>query len=100
VELLFVILGGLIIGLIVRYSLPSRDMTGAILIPAVATAGAALIWEILTWLQLPYNGPWIWIITFGVVAIASVFVDLWLARRRSHSDERAFRAALKRGVQA
>ena len=94
-ELLFVALGGLIIGLIVRYSLPGRDMTGAVVIPALATAGAAIIWEILTWLRMPYNSPWIWVITFGLVAIKSVVVDIWLVRRRTKSDQRAFGAAAK-----
>ena len=99
-ELLCVILGGLIIGLVVRYSLPGRDMTGAIVIPALATAGAAVIWEILTWLHMPYDSPWIWVITFGLVAIKSVVADLWLSRRRKHSDELAFQESLKSGARA
>ena len=99
-ELIFAILGGLIIGLIVRYSLPGRDMTGAIVIPAIATAGAAILWEIATWLRLPSSNPWVWVVVFAIVAIKSVFVDLWLARRRKHSDEVAFEAALKAGPRA
>lgn len=93
-ELLFAALGGLIIGLIVRYSMPNRDRMGALLIPASATAAAAVIWEILTWLQMPYDGTWIWVITFGVTAIKSVLFDLWLTRRRIARDERDFAAAL------
>ncbi len=94
-ELLFVALGGLIIGLVVRYSLPGRNMTGAVVIPGLATAGAAVIWEILTWLRMPYNSPWIWVITFGLVAIKSIVVDVWLVRRRKKHDEAAFEAAVK-----
>ena len=93
-ELLFAALGGLIIGLIVRYSLPGRDRMGAILIPGTAMAAAAVIWEILTWLHMPYDGTWIWVITLGVTAIKSVLLDLWLTRRRIKHDEEAFAAAL------
>ena len=94
-ELLFAALGGLIIGLIVRYSLPGRDRMGAIIIPGTAMAVAAVLWEILTWLRMPYNGGWIWVITLGVTAIASVLFDLWLTRRRIKNDEASFAAALK-----
>ena len=94
-ELIFAVLGGLIIGLIVRYSLPGRDLTGAILVPAVATAGAAILWEIVTWLKLPSDNPWVWVVVFAIVAIKSVFIDLWLSRRRKHAVEQAYEAALK-----
>ena len=94
-ELLFAALGGLIIGLIVRYSIPGRDRMGAILIPGTAMAAAAVIWEILTWLHMPYNGGWIWVITLGVTAIKSVIFDLWLTRRRTKHDEETYAAALK-----
>ncbi|MEN9752007.1 MAG: hypothetical protein RLZZ600_1054 [Actinomycetota bacterium] len=94
-ELIFAVLGGLIIGLIVRYSLPGRDLTGAILVPAVATAGAAILWEIATWLKLPSDNAWVWIVVFAIVAIKSVFIDLWLSRRRKQADEQAYQAALK-----
>jgi hypothetical protein len=100
VELIFAILGGLIIGLIVRYSLPGRDLTGAIVVPAIATAASAALWEIATWLRLPSSNPWVWVGVFVIVAAASAFVDVWLARRRKHSDEVAFEAALKAGPRA
>lgn len=99
-ELLFAALGGTIIGLVVRYSLPGRDRMGALVVPAVATAGAAVIWEILTWAGMTPDGTWIWVITFGVVAVKCVFVDLWLSRRRKASDAEAFEAALKGGIAA
>jgi hypothetical protein len=93
-ELLFAALGGLIIGLIVRYSLPGRERMGAIIIPGTAMAAAAVIWEILTWLHMPYNGGWIWVITLGLTAVKSVLFDLWLSRRRAAHDAQAFAAAL------
>ena len=99
-ELIFVTLGGLIIGLIARYSLPNRPLTGAVAIPALATAVACVVWEILTWARLPYNAPWIWVITFVASAVAAVVVNVWISRRRKHSDAEAFEAALKGARQA
>ena len=99
-ELLFVALGGLIIGLIVRYSIPGRDRMGAVVIPALATAVSAVVWEILTWLRMPYNSPWIWVIALALTAVVSVVVDVWMTRRRKQHDEAVFAAALKGARQA
>jgi hypothetical protein len=40
-ELLFVTLGGVILGLIARYVLPHRHVHGVVLIPAIGAAAAA-----------------------------------------------------------
>ncbi|TFD42645.1 hypothetical protein E3T54_04285 [Cryobacterium sp. Sr8] len=85
-ELLFVALGGAILGLAARYLLPGRDFHGAVLVPAVGTIVASVVWVALTWLGWNWDGGWIWWVTLGLSATASVAVDIVLHRRREHAD--------------
>lgn len=85
-ELLFVVIGGAILGAIARYSLPHRDQHGAVLVPAVGTAVAAVVWVGLTWLGLAWDGGWIWLASLGAAAVLAVVVDLVVGRRRLRSD--------------
>jgi hypothetical protein len=62
-ELLFITLGGAVIGLLARYTLPYRHAHGSVLIPAVGAGAAAALWVALTWLGLKWNGGWIWWVT-------------------------------------
>ncbi|ROR81348.1 hypothetical protein SAMN06295974_0578 [Plantibacter flavus] len=98
-ELLFVVLGGAILGLAVRYLLPGRDQHGAALIPAVATLVAAVVWVTATWAGMAWDGGWIWVLAFGASVVVSVVVDLVLVRVRTASDE-AMLNRLQQGVAA
>ncbi|MFZ4894130.1 hypothetical protein ACL9RL_06740 [Plantibacter sp. Mn2098] len=89
-ELLFVALGAAIVGLAVRYLLPHRDQHGAALVPAIATVVSAVVWVVLTWAGLAWDGGWIWAITFIVTAVAAVAADLVLGRVRTTKDEELF----------
>jgi hypothetical protein len=96
-ELLFVVLGGAILGLAVRYLLPGRDQHGAALVPAVATLVAAVVWVVATWAGMAWDGGWIWVAAFGAAAIVSVVVDIVLVRVRTASDD-AMLARLQNGA--
>ncbi len=89
-ELLFVVLGGALIGLGLRYLLPGRETYGSAVLPAVSAAVAAVVWAGLTWLGWSFDGGWIWWVSFlagGVLAIATA---LLLAPRRKHRDVALF----------
>ncbi len=86
-ELLFVTLGGLVLGLAARYALPNRAEVGVVLAPAVGAGVAALVWVALTWAGLAWNGGWIWVIALVVAALASAAAELVLGRRRERDDE-------------
>jgi len=62
-ELLFVVLGGAILGLAARYSLPRRHTYGSALVPAVGAGVAAVVWVALTWLGWAWDGGWIWVVS-------------------------------------
>jgi hypothetical protein len=86
-ELLFVTLGGLILGLVARYALPRRAETGVMLAPAVGAGVAALVWVALTWAGLAWDGGWIWVISLVLAGLASAATELILGRRRERDDE-------------
>lgn len=97
-ELLFVALGGALLGLAARYFMPGRGAHGAVLIPAIGTAVASVVWVALTWLGLEWDGGWIWWITFAVAGAASVGADFLLRRRRSRADREMLQTLIKRGT--
>lgn len=89
-ELLFVTLGGAILGAVARYSLPRRQFYGSVLAPAIGAAVAAVVWVGLTWLGWAWDGGWIWAVSLvaaGVVAVASV---LLIGPRRERADAELF----------
>ncbi|GLK18219.1 hypothetical protein [Herbiconiux flava] len=86
-ELLFITLGGVILGLIARYALPNRDRHGVVVVPAIGAAVAAVVWVVLTWAGLPWDGGWIWAISLVVTAVAVVVADVLIGRRRKERDE-------------
>ncbi|WP_285113379.1 hypothetical protein [Leifsonia sp. fls2-241-R2A-40a] len=97
-ELLFVVLGGAIIGLAGRYLLPDRHTHGSVLVPAVGVIASAVLWVALTWAGLKWDGGWIWWITLlGTAAIVAV-TDLTVGRLRTASDERMLHALTKGAV--
>jgi len=99
-ELLFVALGGALLGLAARYALPRRHTHGSVLVPAVGTGVAALVWVALTWLGLAWDGGWIWWVSFVVAAGASVAVDVVLGRRREAADLTMLHSISKTGLPA
>jgi hypothetical protein len=99
VELLFVVLGGAIIGLAGRYLLPNRHTHGAVLMPAIGVAAAAILWVALTWAGLKWDGGWIWWITLLGTALVVAVADIVIGRVRSRADDRMLHT-LSRGAVA
>jgi hypothetical protein len=99
-ELLFVALGGALLGLAARYALPRRLTHGSVLVPAVGTGVASLVWVVLTWFGWAWDGGWIWWVSFVAAAAASVAVDVVLGRRREAADLRMLHSISKTGLPA
>ena len=96
-ELLFVALGGALLGIAARYLLPGRHSHGSVLVPAVGTAAASIAWVALTWLGWAWESGWIWWVSLGLAAVASVAADLLLGRSRSQGDRRMLHTLMKTG---
>ena len=99
-ELLFVALGGAILGLAARYSLPRRHTYGSALVPAIGTGVAAVVWVGLTWLGWPWDGGWIWVVSLAAAAVASVAAVLSIGPRRERADEALFERLARPGAAA
>jgi hypothetical protein len=93
-ELLFITLGGIILGLIARYTLPDRERHGVVLVPAIGAATAAIVWVALTWAGMPWDGGWIWVISLVVTALTVVAADILIGRSRAIRDAERLQALL------
>ncbi|WP_437584628.1 hypothetical protein ACSAGD_04985 [Paramicrobacterium sp. CJ85] len=91
-ELLFVMLFGVCAGLAARYALPWRTQHGSMLVPAIGTISAAVVWIGLTWLGWAWDGGWIWVVSIGASVLVSVALDLIIGRARNNSDAEKLKA--------
>lgn len=89
-ELLFVVLGGAILGILAHVALPASDTRGVVLAPAFGAGVAAVVWEVLTWLGWPADGGWIWVASMVIPAIVCVIVCRRAASVRRRRDTELF----------
>jgi hypothetical protein len=86
-ELLFIALGGAILGLIARYVFSTNRSThGVVLVPAIGVAASAVVWVALTWLGMAWDGGWIWAITLVATAITVGIAAPVIGTLRERSD--------------
>lgn len=85
-ELLFVALGGALLGIAARYLLPKRETHGALLVPALGVIAASVVWAALTWAGLKFDGGWIWVLSLVASGVISVLTSVVLGRQRSRRD--------------
>lgn len=94
-EMLFATLGGVVLGLLVRYVVPGRETHGVLVLPGVGAIVAAVVWAALTWLGWRFDGGWIWVWTLVAAGVAALVVALLLPRARREKDEELFQQLLK-----
>jgi len=96
-QILYAIAMAVVIGVIVRFSLPERRSTGIVLVPALAAAVAAVVWALLAWIRWDWSNLAIWLISLGAALVAALALALLAPVLRRRSDaaffERARRAA-------
>ena len=85
-ELLFVTLGGAILGLGLRYVLRGRERYGVLLLPAIGAIVASAVWAGLTWAGWKFDGGWIWVVSLAAAGVVSIIVALQLSRSRRIGD--------------
>lgn len=95
-ELLFVALGGALLGLLARYTLPRRQTNGAVLVPAIGAAAAGVVWVALTWLGLEWDQGLIWVISLVLSGATAAAAAVLVGRSREQHDARRL-ATLARG---
>ena len=97
-ELLFVVLIGLIAGLVGRVVLPNRGLLGGLLLPAIGGAAGAVVWVALTWAGLHWDGGWIWVATVAATLLSVAGAGILIGRSRAADDERRFEELAGRPV--
>jgi hypothetical protein len=84
---MFAILIAAGLGGLVRYaSREGRSTYGVLLVPAVAAAATAMVWELLVWLGWTFDGGWIWLVALAAGPLVALAVALVLPNRRSAAD--------------
>jgi hypothetical protein len=94
-ELLFVVLGGALLGVAARLVVPGRHSSGSVLVPAIGTAASAIVWVALTWLGMAWDGGWIWVAALACAALSAVAAAMLIARSRDRSDARFLASAVR-----
>jgi quaternary ammonium compound-resistance protein SugE len=90
-ELLFVALGGLLVGVIAYYALPHPEMKGAALVPAIGGVIASVVWVALTWAGLKYDEWIIWLVTAVLTVAGTLVAATALGRSRTRRDQARLR---------
>ena len=99
-ELLFVVLIGVLAGLLARGVLPHRQVTGVLLLPAIGGVSAAIVWVALTWAGLKWDGGWIWVATIAACLLTLLAANAWVTRARRREDENLFDRVSRSGAPA
>lgn len=89
-ELIFVTVIGVALGLIVRYTVPGRQTHGILLLPALGGVVTAAVWVGLVWLGWTFDGGWIWVASLGAAVVVCLLVAALLPRRRRAHDAARF----------
>lgn len=99
-ELLFVVLIGVLAGLLGRAVLPRRELTGVALLPAIGGVSAAIVWVALTWVGLEWDGGWIWAAAVAACLLTVLGASALLVRVRRRDDDALFERIAKGGAPA
>ncbi|NIJ06022.1 hypothetical protein [Frigoribacterium faeni] len=94
-ELLFVVLGGALLGFVAHFALPAADTRGVLLAPASAAVVAAVVWEVLLLAGLRPDGGWIWIVSLVLAAVVSVVACRVAATTRRRRDREQLARLMK-----
>ena len=78
-------------GIGVHFLLPDRALRGVAVVPAVATAAAAIIYTLMQWSGVGEDSGWLWLASIlgSLVVAAGAGLALTASRRRSDAAKRA-----------
>ena len=84
--ILLALIAACVLGVIVHFAIPHRDVRGVALVPAVATAVAAAAYTLGQWAGLKESSFWLWLISLGGAVVVSAITGVILTRVRQHGD--------------
>ena len=94
-ELLFVVLGGALLGFVAHFALPAADTRGVLLAPASAAVVAAVVWEVLLLAGLRPDGGWIWVVSLVLAAVVAAVACRVAATTRRRRDREQLARLMK-----
>jgi len=89
-EIVLVVTFAGLLGAAVRYMVPGRDRHGLGLMPSVGVMVGTLSFVIAVWAGLAPRSVWPWIISLGLTVIVTVWLGIWLPKKRDVDDEALF----------
>ena len=96
-ELLFAVLGGVLLGAVVHVVVPWRGSRGALLTASVGGIAAAVLWEALTWAGWSPGATWIWVVALLGSGLVAAVVAWVLGRRRNADDAAHYERVVREG---
>ena len=94
-ELMFAVMGGILLAGGIRYLLPHRHSYGVLLLPALGGVVSAVVWAALTWLGWKFDGGWIWVVSLVLPMVAAALAGILVPRRRVAADEVLLQSLVK-----
>lgn len=85
-QLIYAEVVALVLGLAAHRLLPRAELTGVLLLPAVAGAACAIVWVVLTWARVPDGGPAMWLASLLAALLSAVGLGAALRRARHRVD--------------
>ena len=89
-ELVLVITFAGLIAAAIRYMVPGRDRHGLGLMPSVGVIVGSLSYVIAVWAGLAPRSVWPWVISLGLTIAVTVWLGIWLPKKRDADDEAMF----------
>jgi hypothetical protein len=87
VQLIYAETVAIVLGLAVQAVLPRRELTGVLLLPAVAGVAGAIVWVGLTWARVQQGGSAMWLASLLAAVLSAVAVGVLVRGARHRSDE-------------
>ncbi|HPT94772.1 MAG TPA: hypothetical protein PLA13_03130 [Microbacteriaceae bacterium] len=75
-----------VLGIAMHYATPDPHGRGVVLVPAISTAVAAVVWGTMTWMGFADTNFWIWLASVVVPIIVTYPISLWIAASRMSRD--------------
>lgn len=83
--ILLALIAAAALGVGAHFLLPSRDLRGSTVTPAIAVGVAAAVYAVLTWI-LGEASVWTWVLSIVLPIVTAVLATLALTARRTRSD--------------
>lgn len=84
--ILLALIAACALGIAAHYLVPRRHLRGVAMVPAVATAVAAIVYTAMQWMGVGQDSIWLWVASVVGAVVISVVVGYVVTDRRRRSD--------------